>query len=187
MRTFIAIELPKTVRAAIRVLIDELSATRANVRWVNPATTHLTVKFLGDADDDAVHGICRAASESVHDVPQFRIECSGVGAFPERTQPRTIWLGVQDPNGALAEVHARVEQVVGPLGFAPEGRPYHPHITLGRRRAGRRWHADLTSRMLQSGNFYAGRVDVEELVVFSSELTPQGPEYVPLTRCRLAD
>jgi 2'-5' RNA ligase len=186
LRTFVAIELSDAVRTAIRRLIGELSQSRAKVKWVDPGAAHLTVKFLGNVEERQIHEVCGATSECVRQLPVFRLECSGVGAFPQLSRPRIIWIGIQDPEGVLAEMHSRLEGALAGLGFPAEPRQFRPHVTLGRLQAGGRGHEDLISLIQQRGDARAGSLDVAELVVFSSELTPTGPKYIPLTRCPLA-
>jgi 2'-5' RNA ligase len=55
----------------------------------------------------------------------------GFGAFPGFDRPRVIWAGLE-PDPALELLQHRVEQEFGPLGFPPDGRPFRPHLTLGR-------------------------------------------------------
>jgi 2'-5' RNA ligase len=42
-----------------------------------------------------------------------------------------VWAGVA-PDPGLELLQHRVEQAFGPLGFPTEGKPFRPHLTLGR-------------------------------------------------------
>ena len=56
MRTFVALELDDAVRARLAAARDRLAAAGADVRLVDPALYHLTVKFLGEIDEADAEG-----------------------------------------------------------------------------------------------------------------------------------
>jgi 2'-5' RNA ligase len=70
------------------------------------------------------------------------------------------------------------------LGFRREERKYSPHITLGRVKSDRPTES-LASALTQQAGWEGGEIQVEELLVMSSKLTPQGPEYTVLSRGKL--
>ena len=187
LRTFIAVETPDDVQAALRRLIAELSTDAAAVRWVRPENVHLTLKFLGDVDETEIHRVCHSARDAAEGSVAFQVPCIGVGAFPSPARPRTVWVGIQDPEGLLDELHRRLEKTLRPLGFPREKRKYHPHLTLGRLRYNRRGGDELREQIEQQKNLEIGTLDVRRLVVFSSDLTPDGPVYTALARCPLAN
>jgi 2'-5' RNA ligase len=178
-RTFIAAEISSEVRRCAMAAIEQLASVEAPVKWVDPANMHLTIKFLGDVDYTALSEVCRALDKVVAHWEPFEVECGGVGAFPKPERPRTIWLGVDDPQQRLTELAAAVENALAEHRFRRESRSFHPHLTLGRLRDGR--HAAELARLIQTGNFSRrGVMVIDELVVFSSELTSNGPIYTPM-------
>ena len=68
LRVFIAIEVTDEIRAMARRLARDLSQSGAKVKWVDPDTMHLTLKFLGDVDETQIHRVCQATSEAVKDI-----------------------------------------------------------------------------------------------------------------------
>ena len=53
VRSFVAIELPEGLRGELLELVEQLKAGNyLGVRWVDPQSTHLTLKFLGDVAVD---------------------------------------------------------------------------------------------------------------------------------------
>jgi 2'-5' RNA ligase len=102
------------------------------------------------------------------------MELGDLGAFPSRSRPRILWVGVQAPP-ALELLQDRIERGCEAIGFPPEGAPFQPHITLGRVREGQRLpmgglddHADEFERVSFVG---------QELVLYESVLTTGGPRY----------
>jgi len=128
---FVALNLPAAVRRALWEATTPLRDMDLPVRWVRPEGIHLTLKFLGEVPDETepdVRAALGRAAQGGHELP---LSVQGFGAFPAPDRPRVIWVGV-DPDPAIELLQHRVEQEFEPLGFAPEGRPFHPHLTLGR-------------------------------------------------------
>jgi 2'-5' RNA ligase len=156
------------------------------VRWVQSDKTHVTIKFLGDVEETEIYQVCRATAEAVESAAPFQVQCRGLGAFPSSDRPRTVWLGVEDPDGLLERLQKSVQRALYQLRFPKEQRRFHPHITLGRARYGRRDAEGLVDYLHQHADVDGGPIPVEELVIFGSELTSDGPVYTVLGRAPLA-
>ncbi|HEY4308336.1 MAG TPA: RNA 2',3'-cyclic phosphodiesterase [Pirellulales bacterium] len=185
VRTFIAVEISSEVRSRAARLISQLEATGANVRWVKPEQMHLTLKFLGDVDMREIPEICAAVSQATADVPPFSLRMAGAGAFPNLSQPRTIWLGADDGVDEIQDLHQRLDQSLAKLGFRPEPRRFRPHLTIGRVRNADRGMAEMARLLEEHANFVAGVIDVDEVVTFSSELERAGPNHETLATAEL--
>lgn len=184
MRCFVAIELPEVVRARLGALQEQLAGLGRSVRWVKPQQIHLTLKFLGEIAEAQVPRICMAMREVAARFPTFEFEVRGTGCFPPRGLARVVWAGIPELSATLTEVHRACEDACAALGFAPENRPFAPHLTLGRVNdagASNRVHETLR----EMGGFIGGVCPVSELIVFQSELTPRGPISTALARARL--
>lgn len=181
IRTFIAVELPAEVRGLAARLQQTLAESGAGVRWVAKDNIHLTMKFLGEIEDVQVPAVCRAVQQVAASSCAFEVEISGVGAFPSGDRPRTLWVGVEGGTAELVALHERLDAALAELGYRPEERRFSPHVTIGRLRNGRdaRRLADV---LAQKADWKAGEVQVEELVIMASELTPQGPHYTVMGR-----
>ena len=187
LRTFIAIEATDQIRSAGARLIQKLSHLGPGVRWVNPENIHLTLKFLGEVDERQLHQVCRQLGEAARECTAFSLRCGGVGAFPSLTQPRTIWMGVEDQEGRLAQLQQRAESSLVGLGFPPEARRYHGHLTLGRIRYNRRDSSELQQLIDAEAKTEFGILAVDEVVVFASSLSRGGPTYTAIGRCALGN
>jgi len=188
MRTFIAVAIPDDVRAKAGQVIRELSLVTDRIRWVEPRQAHITLKFLGDIKESDVHVVCSRMSAVAARFESFIVDCAGVGAFPELARAKTLWLGIDDPQEGFLHLNQAVEHELQPLGFPREQRMYRPHLTLGRvRSSSPRLLADLAARLLEFADFAAGRITVDQLTLFASELTAQGPHYFALGRARFGE
>ena len=186
VRTFVAIDLDAQTRKACEEVTQKLSGLVEGVRWVNNDTMHLTLKFLGDVEDRELHDVCRTAKEVAREFTPFSLTCRGLNAFPTPQKPTTIWMGVQDESESIVPMQKQLETVLFErLGVPIELRSYKPHITLGRNNArGKRLPA-LSDALVAASDEDFGILGVDQLVVYSSELTRNGPVYTVLARCDL--
>ena len=138
VRAFVAVDISEGARDALSEATARLQhQTPSAVRWVRPEGIHLTLKFLGDVDAGLVDRILGALEPTARGTGPFSLGLSGLGAFPSADSPRVVWVGLKGDLAPLGELQARIDrQLNADLGFAPEGRPFRPHLTLGRLRQG---------------------------------------------------
>ena len=189
LRTFIAIELDTALKAALRHAQEGLSGQIAarSVRWVHVEGIHLTLKFLGDTPVANVEGVKAALAQAADEVGPFRLAAKGLGCFPNMRQPRVVWVGVEEPLGALSRLQKAVEAHVGPLGFPAEQRAFSPHLTLGRVQ---QYASHSEARMI--GDAVAGsavetlgEMQATAVSYIKSDLGPGGAVYARLFEARL--
>ena len=107
-----------------------------------------------------------------------------VGCFPNPRRPRVLWVGIGEGAQSLCAIHDALEIPLLDLGYRREERKYSPHITLGRVKSDRPTEK-LASALAQQAGWKSGEIQVRELLVMGSKLTPQGPEYTVLSRAKL--
>ena len=83
IRSFIAIELPDEIKKGLGRLEERLrSQGYAQVRWVDPASMHLTLKFLGNITADRIEAITGAIQKAAQGTGPFQLEVRDLGAYP---------------------------------------------------------------------------------------------------------
>lgn len=181
IRSFIAIDLPPRVQAVLDGFEKELRKADAAVAWIRPDRIHLTLKFLGNVDPERIPAIQEALASVSRTMQPFRLQAAGCGAFPSIKQMRVVWVGLRGDDGRLGELKRQVEAATVPLGFESEDRPFKPHLTLGRVK-GRQRLSVLQEILMANQSFEAEAFDVTEVVLYKSELRPDGARYTPLFR-----
>lgn len=185
VRAFVAVEMSAAARAAIREtqarLRDALNDGGRSLRWVDPETAHVTLKFLGPTRASALGAIEQALREALREasVAPFELETGGLGAFPGPRSPRVLWLGLEGDVEALRAARDAVETAIAPLGWPTESRPFTPHLTLARVRP------DASPAALRGigrafGTVWtpdSAAVPVAAVSVMESQLGPGGPRY----------
>ena len=184
IRSFLAIELPKPILKKIEEVQGDLRSAHADVRWVSPEKIHLTLKFFGNIEESRIDPIFKSIEEPIRDTLPFSLEVRGVGAFPHLKNPRVIWIGLVDEGEVLTSFQKEIENQLGRIGFRPEDRPFHPHLTLGRMKSSR-GKEELVGRIERHSEEEFGDIHVERVILFRSELRPSGPIYTPLRGLRL--
>jgi 2'-5' RNA ligase len=184
IRTFIAVDLGKPIRDRLTALQETLVRTGTEVKWVEPENLHVTLLFLGEVDDREVHRVCQLVTDGVKDQPAFAMTVERVGCFPNPRRPRVIWVGVGEGVQPLCTLHDGLEEPLMDLGYRREERRYTPHITLGRVKSDRPTDK-LAAALAKHAGWKGGETMVREILVMSSELTPQGPIYTVLSRAPL--
>ncbi|MDD2337986.1 MAG: RNA 2',3'-cyclic phosphodiesterase [Geobacteraceae bacterium] len=164
-RLFVAIDLPEKIKLAIHSLRCPISGAK----WVAEEQLHLTLRFIGDADDDLLNRI--ATRLSCITAAPFSLAMMGVGCFPPKRDPKVLWVGVAK-NEALLKVQYAVEKALLTCGLEPEIRSFSPHITIARLK---QTSAVLLAPFLQKNNcFSTPFFPVTEFILYSSTLALQG-------------
>ena len=133
MRLFVAINLAGDVRQAVHAAAEPLRAAAPRAGWVPGERLHLTVKFLDEQPESRVPELEGALRRVAARHATMALRLQGAGAFPNLRRPRVVWIGVV-PEPRLELLHHDVEEQLAALGVEVEGRPFRPHLTLGRLR-----------------------------------------------------
>lgn len=170
MRLFVAIFPPPKVReeasrTARRLLPDD------RIRWSRPENVHLTLKFLGDVDEEILDGLRTVLEDACAAHAPFEARLAGLGAFPSARRARILWAGIGAGSAQLRSLAADVDVALSHSGFERETRPYEPHLTLGRVR-GQPVSLDLPEEASDGLPFEVRRIELTE-----STLTDKGPVY----------
>ena len=176
MRTFIAIDLDAPLKEKLESLVRELAPLAPNVRWVQGAGMHLTLKFLGETPDEKAAAIGEALRSIAGRSPRFSLRLRELGAFPPgRRQPRIIWVGAHG-GPPLAALQKDIESAAAGFGYEPEQREFHPHLTIGRVKFPGRMDRLLEEMAKQKERDF-GEMEAVRVTFFRSVLSPGGAEY----------
>jgi 2'-5' RNA ligase len=183
IRSFIAIELPTTVKQELTTLEDLLKKRCPQVvRWVDPQNIHVTLKFLGDVDSDRVDEINMAIDEATQGMSPFHLELKDLGVFPNLNKVNIIWVDTKGDLDKLTYLQKQIESNMEQLGFAREDRDFTPHLTLGRVRdyASPDDRKKIGQVLAQTAFASAQVITVNSVNLMKSQLTNTGAIYTRL-------
>jgi len=180
VRSFIAIELPDELKLGLTQLQAQLKLAKPpSVKWVGPHGIHLTLKFLGNVPVDRIGDITGAMEKAAQGISPFHLEVKDLGVFPNLRRVQVVWVGISGQVERLSQLQQRIESNLAPLGFAPESRPFTPHLTLARVRD----QASPDERqgfgqLITNAKFEAAfKFEVEAISLMRSQLTREGAIY----------
>jgi 2'-5' RNA ligase len=194
IRAFLAVELSEELRSRLAQLQQDIRTRLSRrvpktirIAWVQPASIHLTIKFLGDMDDALIEPLRVAITQAMEGHRTIQIPLERLGVFPRPQQPRVLWVGPSaswdqgDDAQWLAALHQAVEEGCHSCGFSPEGRPLSPHLTLARIKDGEREFGQVLVRSgMMEHSMGIGTLTVSSVVLMKSDLLPTGPVYTKL-------
>ena len=180
LRAFLAVEIGESARRAAAAAAERLAreVRGREVRWAQPRSYHLTLRFLGEISAEQAARVAARVAEAVAPLAPFELRIGELVAFPSARRPRVLAASVE-PEAPLAELARRVEAATLGAGLSPEARAFRPHLTLGRVRD--RAHPDLGA----AGPLPPEPFRVAEVVLFRSDLHPEGALHTPLERLAL--
>lgn len=180
IRAFIAINLPDDVKSALSRLQARLkTGERFPVKWVDPYSIHLTLKFLGNIPADTTGRINTALEGAVRGIPPFQVEIRGLGVFPNLNRVQVVWVGVGGEIDLLLRLQRAIDSGLSSLGFAPEKRRFTPHLTLARvRDRAAPSERQSLGRLIADTKFEdVYRINVDSVNLMKSQLTREGAVY----------
>ncbi len=181
IRTFIAVEIPEDLKQALQRLQGEFGRSRDRVTWVKPAGMHITLKFLGDIEEQRIPELGEKIRESCAGRSCFPVRLSGTGVFPGMKRPRVLWVGIVEGAEELRAIFQNLDPRLSEIGFSEEKRPFRPHITLGRIKEIRD-PKGFKTQMEMHREVVIGSMTAHAVHLVESRLRPEGAVY----RSRLA-
>ena len=181
LRGFIAIDIdgfPKLIEFE-----KEIAETRANVKLVDPENVHVTLKFLGDTNEEQIDEIERMMKDAVKEIDSFYIRLKGAGVFPNQNYIRVVWIGIEH-GGEIGTIAHRIDDQLSKLGFKKEKREFSPHLTIARVKT-----AENKEKLLQIIEKYRevefADMKIDSIKLKKSDLTQKGPIYTTLREIKI--
>ena len=180
-RGFIAIDIkayPKLIQ-----FINEIKTTGAYVKLIELEYIHITLKFLGDTNEDYLNKIEEIMKNSVNDFDPFEIKLKGAGVFPNKNYIKVLWIGIENSD-SIGEIANKIDEKLYSLGFEREKRKFAAHLTVARVKSAKN-KEELIKLVNKYEDIEFGTLKIDSIKLKKSELTPKGPIYTTLKDVRL--
>lgn len=133
MRLFVAVNLSEAARNRIRAAIAAFPVANPPWRWAEPATWHITLKFLGETAPADAGRVTTALKAVARAHAPFDLVLGSFGGFPDLRAPRVLFYAVAEGEAACAALARDVDAALfAAIGLAREARRFHAHATLAR-------------------------------------------------------
>jgi 2'-5' RNA ligase len=173
LRLFIGIPLAAAAASDLAAAVHRLHSKAAPeiLRWSAPESWHITLQFLGSTTLQRYECVTAHLREQRHPSVQIRL-----GALDTFDRAGVLFVDVPVTPELLALQQA-VAAATAPCGFTLEMRPYHPHITLARRKGkgGGRELRNLELQIDPPPRFSS--FTAESFVLYESIPAPEGSRY----------
>jgi 2'-5' RNA ligase len=187
MRVFIAIDIDDKIRKAIANLQKQLDSKvdirKGDVKWVEPENIHLTLKFLGEIEDEQLATVCEILKQVAALHKNFTLDIETVGSFGGRSA-KVVWVGARKGADELITLQKDLDDRLEEAGHPKEEREFSAHLTLCRVRnpkAGFKL-ADVCKAF---SDYKLGSISADAVRIYQSQLTPAGPIYTVLGNYKL--
>ncbi|APW97176.1 2'-5' RNA ligase [Halobiforma lacisalsi AJ5] len=181
MRLFVSVDLPDELADPVADLQAEFDDA-SGLSFTDPEQAHVTLKFLGDVDEDRLPDLQRELAAAVEDagIDPFTARFGGLGVFPTLEYISVLWLGAETGGNELTALHEAIEERTTAMGFDEEDHEFTPHVTLARmEHAGGK---ELVQDLVRERDPTVGETTVEEVRLTESTLTDEGPVYSTVER-----
>lgn len=169
-RLFLAALLPGQAQDALREAGERLKADYPAARLTRPENLHLTLLFLGETGErDQARLMAFLAARPPLKAKALLARPDGLGLFAG-PQGTVFWAGVS-VRPALAAFRDNLFAGLAGLGFAPDSKPFVPHITLARMKGQARGGCLPSWSLAGDGFAFSG------ISLMQSSLWPEGPVY----------
>lgn len=171
-RLFVAARPPEPIRRQLIALMAGIG----EARWQKDGQLHLTLRFIGEVDGRTAEDIAEALLTVRH--PPIHTAIAGIGTFERKGRIDALWAGLA-PADALAALHRKIDHALVRIGLAPEGRAYHPHVTLARfgRKGG-----DVSHFAALHAGLASPRFRLDSFGLYESRLGGAGTQYEEVAR-----
>jgi 2'-5' RNA ligase len=181
MRAFLGIPIPEELKQRIISIQDKF--LDFDIKLVEQENLHFNLKFFKELSEDDVERLKKLLSDVCKRFQPFNIRIAGAGAFPSKNYIRVLWLGVKDGYQILASLAETIENSLESLGYESEEK-FVPHLTLGRVRSGRNKN-EMLVLLKELEDVEIGEMEVNEIILFQSKLSPDGPVYEEVFKIKL--
>jgi len=180
-RGFIAIDigsLPKIVEFE-----KKIKQTGAIVKLVEPENIHITLKFLGETNENKIDEIEKIIKKTVEGIKPFNIQLKSTGVFPNENYIKIVWIGIQNSE-KIAQIASKIDEGLSEIGFSKEKREFSAHLTIARVKSAK--SKDQLLKVIENDKeFEFADIKVESVKLNKSELTQKGPIYTTIKDIKL--
>jgi 2'-5' RNA ligase len=170
MRLFIAIEVSEEIKEELTKIQSGIENDLVKAKWVNQNQMHLTLKFLGEVNEERVEIIKEKLSE-IKTKPFF-VVLDKIGFFPSEDYIRVVWIGLK-PINKIVELQKKIDESLKEL--FPLDKRFHPHITIARVRfvkEKKEFIENINKIEIKKKEF-----QINKFKLVKSTLTREGPTY----------
>ncbi len=174
MRFFVGIFTTKKLEEHINRLKDEISDSIIG-KWTEIQNLHITLQFIGNVEESKRINLLYNLEDISKEFSPFTVAYDGVGAFPNTSKPRILWIGISKGANSLKALANKIVRANAKSGIIPETKPFYPHVSICRIQ-------EITSNkiypfMRKHKDVFFLEEEITKIALVKSSLTSIGPIY----------
>lgn len=182
IRSFLAFNISGEMKLELKSIIGLVAPKIGDVRWVREDLMHCTLRFFGEVEEEMLLGkLSDTIEREVRHQSPINLVGRGIGVFPNWRYPKVLWAGLTGDTESVISLHAKLEEAFKILKLKKDPRTLRLHLTLARAKKssfkGKEQLMPLVEKLM-AREF--GEIEINQLILYKSELTPEGPTYTPL-------
>jgi len=174
-RTFVAIKI-KAETGLLKVIYDFKNILRNDkINWVEENNLHLTLKFLGNTDENLLKSICEKLEKIAFNQTNFSLTLCETGLFKNVKNPKILWIGINE-SANLDKLKFDIELGMENFAYQIDKKDFSPHLTIGRIK----WieNKKLLENLIEKYNGIKFQsFEVNEFIFYESILSSKSPVY----------
>ncbi|MDD4294703.1 MAG: RNA 2',3'-cyclic phosphodiesterase [Candidatus Omnitrophica bacterium] len=182
LRLFIAIKIPGKSKKDILSIIDTLKKSETNTAWTQKNNLHITLKFLGEIEEETLPDIKQALSETAKQYRQFKMNLNKLSFFKSTKKPVILYLTGENITGITKIAHTLFYNIALLNLDSDKIQKYTPHLTLGKIK-------DKNSLILLTEEIANLKIniplEIDNISLFSSVLSEKGAKHTELFSAQL--
>ena len=160
MRAFIADDLPEDIKE----IVYKRTPKFYGIKYVKKQNLHITLKFLGDVDDNKINFYKKILDST--NLNEIQVRLTNFGFFPSKNFIKVVWVGVEGDFSVVNKLDVK---------------DFVPHITVGRvKRKLEKEEIEKFEKVKFDNEF-----EIRYLTIYKSTLTSTGPIYEVIKRYNL--
>lgn len=175
IRCFLAITCCAEIQNTLYAIQKNLQKSGVQVKWVAPKNIHITLKFLGDIDEESINPICQTIEPITHAASSFAVRLGKLNVFPETQSPRIILVRLQTSDDTLVQLNQTISMRLKILNIPPENKEFTPHATIGRIKSPK--NSAFLKKKISEIIVPEIIQTVDQITFYKSTLTPRGAIY----------
>ena len=182
-RLFIAAFPPTSVVAKVESAVADLAKRipDGSIRWTAAEKIHLTSNFLGSVGCSRIPELQVALSAACEPYRPHPVCVAGMGSFHKPTRPQVLWVGLTGDLQPLQNLKTSIDTALSALGFVPEKRAFHPHLTIGRAtNLNPNALKQIAEALKQNADRNFGPWQIDRIDLMQSTLSPRGANYTTI-------
>ena len=174
-RVFVGIDISRKFLQLIPMLKTTVGELEGDIKWISGKNLHLTLSFLGNIDESKFEMLISNLQE-VKKLRKFTLSVNGTGIFPNPSNPKVFWLGIEDGYDELSDSQSIVDKLSFEYKETQREEKFIPHITIGRINSAKKsTKIDVTTFL--NAVYSPIEIPINIVNLYESRLTPDGPRY----------